>query len=153
MFSTYTRGGTLKVQQNITKGNIATMCHLLSNHKAYVNICEFAPEPITEGGIVYKFNETDTNNKWYKTVRFHYFPGESQYTWPRIGMDVMEQWNENSDVLFSKNNKIELFLKSFHGAPVFTQDELKIWEECFNQIGMKRIGRYPGKKRLITSLI
>ena len=93
MSSTYTRGGTLKVQRDITLNDIVIMCNLLSNHKAYANICKFEPEPITEGGIVYKFNETDTNNKWYKTVRFHYFPGESQYTWPWVNDDVMEDWN------------------------------------------------------------
>jgi hypothetical protein len=46
-------------------------------------------------------------------------------------------------------------LKSFHGAPLFTIDKLKVWEECFNQIGIGigigivNVGKYPSKKSLI----
>jgi hypothetical protein len=44
----------------------------------------------------------------------------------------------NDDIVFDKNYKFDTIIKSFHGAPVFTLDELKIWEECFNQIGVKK---------------
>ena len=54
------------------------------------------------------------------------------------------------DIIFDKNNKFTLFLKSFSGAPLFTLEELKIWEECFNQIGIIKVGKYPSKKSLIT---
>ena len=43
-----------------------------------------------------------------------------------------------------------MFLKSFNGAPLFTLEELKIWEECFNQIGIVKVAKYPTKKSLIT---
>jgi len=63
----------------------------------------------------------------------------------------MSEWSENNDIIFDENN----FLKSFHGAPLFTIDELKVWEECFNQIGIGigigivNVGKYPSKKSLI----
>ena len=50
--------------------------------------------------------------------------------------------------LQEKNKSISTFLKSFHGAPLFTLKELKLWEKCFNAIGLKRLGRYPRKKDL-----
>ena len=48
------------------------------------------------------------------------------------------------------NIKFTLFLKSFNGAPLFTLEELKLWEECFNQIDIVKIGKYPSKKSLIS---
>jgi len=61
----------------------------------------------------------------------------------------MSEWSENNDIIFDENNFFTIFLKSFHGAPLFTIDELKVWEECFNQIGIINVGKYPSKKSLI----
>ena len=52
--------------------------------------------------------------------------------------------------ILQKNTQFTIFLKSFHGAPLFTIDELKIWEKCFKQIGIVKIGKYPSKKDLYT---
>jgi hypothetical protein len=38
-------------------------------------------------------------------------------------------------------------LKSFNGAPLFTLEELKIWEEYFNLIGIVKISKNPTKKK------
>jgi len=65
----------------------------------------------------------------------------------------MTEWINNNDILLHANKKIRVFLKSFHGAPVFTIEELMIWEHCFDNIGLKRCTKYPSKKNLHTKLI
>ena len=148
MTATYTSGLTLKTERVITKKDIIAMCNLLNNKDEYLNLCTFEPEAITEGGIVFKFND-GFDNKWYKTVRLRVYSGNIKGKWYRINENVMSEWSENDDIIFDKNQKFTTFLKSFHGAPLFTLDELKIWEECFNKIGIIKVGRYPSKKSLI----
>lgn len=159
--STYTDGLTFKTEKVITKNDIINLCKLLNNREEYINICEFKPEDITEGGIVFKFKNA-LNEKWYKSVRLCVYSGISKAkgynicskgNWYLINENVMNEWNENNDIIFHANIKFPTVLKSFNGAPVFTLEELKIWEECFNQIGIKKIGKYPTKKSLITELI
>ena len=60
----------------------------------------------------------------------------------------MVKWLNNNDIVFNKDVRFYTFLKSFRDAPVFTQEELKVFEECFNKINVYRVGRMVGKKRL-----
>ena len=145
---TYTIGLTLKTERIITKDDIITMCQLLNSKDEYSNLCEFQPEGITEGGILFKFKD-HLPDTWYKSVRLCVRTGCSKGEWYWINDNVLSEWSKNNDIIFNKNNKFTLFLKSFNGAPLFTLDELKIWEECFNQIGIVKIGKYPSKKSLI----
>lgn len=145
---TYTIGLTLKTERIITKDDIITMCQLLNSKDEYSNLCEFQPEGITEGGILFKFKD-HLPDTWYKSVRLCVSTGCSKGKWYWINDNVLSEWSKNNDIIFNKNNKFTLFLKSFNGAPLFTLDELKIWEECFNQIGIVKIGKYPSKKSLI----
>ena len=142
---TYTPGLQLKCNKNITKNDIIYMCKLLNKKNEYLNLCEFKPEGITEGGIVFKFKEV-FDHKWYKSVRLCVNSGNSKGKWYWVNENVMTEWIENSDIIFNENSKFTIFLKSFHGAPLFTLDELKIWEECFNQIGIVKVGKYPSNK-------
>jgi hypothetical protein len=142
-------GLTLKTERIITKDDIITMCKLLDSKDEYSNLCEFQPEGITEGGILFKF-KGNLDNKWYKSVRLCVHYGVSKGKWYWINDNYLPEWSENDDIIFDKDNKFTLFLKSFNGAPPFTLEELKIWEECFNQIGIVKIGKYPSKKSLIT---
>ena len=145
---TYTSGFTLKTEKIITKNDIITMCNLLNNKDEYLNLCKFEPEGITEGGIIFKFND-GFDNKWYKTVRLRVYDGNIKGKWYWINENVMSEWHKNNDMIFDKNQRFTIFLKSFYGAPLFTIEELKLWEYCFNQIGIVRVGRYPSKKSLI----
>ena len=145
---TYTNGLTLKTERIITKDDIITMCKLLNSKDEYSNLCEFQPEGITGGGILFKFKNLD--NKWYKSVRLCVYHGVSEGKWYWINDNYLSEWTGNNDIIFDKNKKFTLFLKSFNGAPLFTLEELKIWEECFNQIGIVKTGKYPSKKSLIT---
>ena len=136
---TYTNGPTLKTERDIYKGDIINLCEILNNE--YDGCCEFQPERISEGGILYNFKDGTTG---YKSVRLYI------KRWGRIKDDVMSTWFENTDMLLDANTEINIFLKSFDGAPNFTIDELQIWERCFNQIGLKRVGKFPSKRKLNT---
>ena len=149
---TYTNGLTFKTTKDITKNDIINVCNLLNSRVEYSNLCEFQPEPICEGGIVFKFKQDNPDNKWYKTVRLGLGPCIIFPTrqWPWIDNDYLDKWTGSDDIIIDKNNKFETFLKSFDGAPPFTLNELKIWEECFNTIGIVKVGKYPSKKDLTT---
>jgi hypothetical protein len=143
---TYTLGLTLKCERTITKNDIITLCLLLNNKDEYKSLCEFQPEGKAEGGILFKFKDS-TNSSWYKSVRL--CVNQCNGKWYYVNENVASEWSGNNDVVFDKDSKFTIFLKSFHGAPLFTLGELKIWEECFNQIGIVKVGRYPSKRSLI----
>ena len=151
---TYTCGFTIKAERNVTKNDIITMCNLLNGKDEYSKLCDFIPEGITEGGILFRFNE-ECDKKWYKSVRFSgvdYRKVVGEWgNWDWVTENVMTDWYGNNDLVFPANIKITIFLKSFHGAPLFTLEELKIWDECFTQIGFKKIGKYPTQKNLSSN--
>tara|TARA_B110000967_G_C18326969_1_gene290203 strand:- start:27 stop:320 length:294 start_codon:yes stop_codon:yes gene_type:complete len=64
------------------------------------------------------------------------------------GFVVMSEWLENTDIIFAAKTKFYIYLKHLDGAPPFTIDELQIWEKCFNQIGVEKVGKYPSKREL-----
>jgi len=144
MESTYTDCYKVKTQQNITKNDIITLCNLLNEHPYYLNVCTFLPEKRVDGGIGFKFKDNQT---FYKAVRFCIL-SDKDAKWYFIKDNVLSEWTENSDIVFNTNKKFVPLLKSFYGAPLFTIEELKIWEQCFNQIGITRVGKYPTKKSL-----
>jgi hypothetical protein len=150
--STYNIGLSLKTERIITKNDIITMCNLLNSNCKYSNLCDFTPEAICEGGILYNFKD-EFDKEWYKSVRLCVNHNRANGNWYTITENVISEWTGNDDIIFQKNTKFTTFLKSFRGAPVFTLDELKIWEECFKQIGIIKIGKYPSKKSLCSNLI
>ena len=135
----YTHGYMLIAQTDIRKRDIILLCELLNDE--YENLCFFIPEAKSEGGIKYNF----INEGLYTAVRLGL---RNDKEWPWVNKDVMTEWKNNDDIILEKNKTISTFLKSFHGAPLFTLEELKLWEKCFNAIGLKRLGRYPRKKDL-----
>jgi hypothetical protein len=150
MEKTYGKGFSLKCNNIITKNDIINFCKLLNEKNEYKDKCEFKPEGISEGGIVFKFNNSE--NKWYKSVRLclnEYDDGRNRNgEWYWINDNVMDEWSDNNDIILKKNSKFHIFLKSFHGAPVFTLDELKIWEDCFNKIGISKTGKFPNMRKI-----
>lgn len=134
--NTYTSGYKLVAKRDIMKKDMITLCNRLNEH--YSN-ATFEPEPITDGGIVFKFKD---NTMWYKTMRI------SIKDYPWIPRNVLEEWVDNTDVLIAKESIMTTCLKAFDGAPSFTLEELKIWESCFDEIGLVRKSKYPTKKAL-----
>jgi len=155
IMTTNCHGFTVRTTRNITKGDMISLCNALHEN----DVCKFQPEPITEGGIMFIFQNPD-NFLYYKTVRFHLHnrplsqllthPEITDIDWPRVYGDVMEQWCNNDDIVFYKDSKIDLYLKSMHGAPVFTIRELKTWVTCLNQIGIVKTGKYPTQRSLVN---
>ena len=111
--TTYTNGLTLKTERTITKDDIITMCNLLNSNNEYSNLCEFQPEGITEGGIVFKFKDNFDSN-WYKSVRLQVNNGNTEGHWYWINDNVINEWTNNNDIIFDKNVHFTIFLKSFH---------------------------------------
>lgn len=163
--STYTNGLVLKTTQPVTKNDIITLCNLLNERDEYKDVCTFEPEPITEGGIVYRFNvRSPEQQRWYKSVRLgigncpvdrtgefsqrFLSQNRGKWDWIHHKTNVMEEWNLSKDIVYPEHEKFRTFLKSFRGAPAFTQEELKIWEECLACIGVQKVGKIPTKKDL-----
>ena len=184
---TYTSGMYLTATKDITKRDLVSLCKDLSSQNEGTGL-KFEPEPITEGGIVYKFHDNSPHGE-YKSIRmwfndpfikrnktfikFSSINGmnpwrvsdkflkklgvlhlkekqQSDFRWPSIKPNVMEEWENNEDIILHKGLSIETYLKAFHGAPVFTESELKIFCECAEKIGLKLDSKIPKDKDLIS---
>jgi hypothetical protein len=144
-------GFKVNTEKDITKDDIITICKLLNSIDQYSNSCEFVPAPTRRGGILYKFKHNqnkENDDKWYKAVRFgiNYTANPGKWYW--VNQNVMSEWSGNDDIIFNRDDKFSIDLMIYNGAPKFTLDELKMWEECFNEIGIVRVGKYPSKKSL-----
>jgi len=146
--TTNCHGFTVRTTRNITKGDMVSLCNTLNEN----DVCKFQPEPITEGGIMFIF-QNPVNFLYYKTVRFDIrkrplrqlltHPERTDTSWPWVSGDVMEQWCNNDDIVFYEGSNIDLNLKSMHGAPVFTIHELNSWVSYLDQIGIVKTGQIP----------
>ena len=104
---TYTLGLTLKTKQKITKNDIIILCNLLSNKDEYSNLCEFEPEGITEGGILFKFNKNNVDYKkeWYKSVRLCVRSARALLSeggagkWYWINEGTLAEWDGSDDII------------------------------------------------------
>jgi hypothetical protein len=74
----------------------------------------------------------------------------NHFNWPYVPVNVMEEWENNNDVILEAGLSIGTYLKAFHGAPVFTEDELKLFGECSEKIGLPVDSKYPKKKELVS---
>ena len=85
------------------------------------------------------------DNDYY--YRNGYSGMESFYTvW--INGNELEEWKNNEDILCNKDTIITTFLISFNGTQPYTIEELRLFERCFNQIGINVISKYPTIKSL-----
>jgi hypothetical protein len=123
----------VKTTRPITKDDMITLCHLLSQHLDY----EFMPDVI--GGIKYVSKRPET--LWYKSVIF-----DKPEPW--CVPDDVTHWHGDSGILFKEKCRIQLIMKFRHGAPAFLKTELMIWEKCFNEIGIVKVGYWPSMKKV-----
>lgn len=140
---------TLRTKHDICKGDMVVLCKCLNDE--FKGSCEFQPEGITEGGILYNFNDGTAG---YKSVRLCIGMNGSGGKWYWINHDkdvAMREWVDNTDIIYTANTKFCISLKNLYGAPPFTIEELQIWEKCFNQIGIVKVGKYPSKKKLLNN--
>ena len=144
--NTYCNGFELVSIKNISKKEFVELCNNLQkefNDYYDSNDYSFSPECITEGGIV--FNNFDEEDK-YKTMRITYsYSIDNLYGY--INNNIKDEWINDESILIDKDKYLRTFLKSSRNAPEWTNDELKIFEKCFNNIGLI-IYKLPTKKEL-----
>jgi hypothetical protein len=144
-FATRTRGLRFKVTRDLTKDGIMAACNALNDHPYFEGNVTFKPEGISEGGIQCCFSDAC----WYKTVRLCVGHNCSTGKWPWVDhQSALTDWQGNDQLIVEKGNTLDTFLKSYRGAPAFSLEELHAWEECLSVAGLKRVGRFPGKRRL-----
>ena len=78
----------------------------------------------------------------YKSMRIFIDMLETN-KWPSVGPNVMNEWKNNGSVIISEKKKIRTFLKANSYTPAWTSMELQLFEKCLNEIGFKKIGKYP----------
>lgn len=144
--NTYESGDEFFSTRVVYKGDIIDLCDLLKDNAMFRGICTFEPEPISEGGLIYRFiNPPD--KKWYKTVRLSHC-GILETKWPWIDENVMLLWRGNyQDIIFKSGATISTFLKAFGNAPSFTEEEKGVIEEAFRIIGLVKTVQKKKQRR------
>jgi len=178
---TYTQGFYLTARENITKASFIALCNELNSKNVDTGLT-FQPEPITEGGIIYR------NINGYKSIRIGFInpyikrnksfievhsvrgsnswrvsdkhlkklgvydivKSNTMFDWPIVLPNVMEDWVSNNDIILYAGFSVSTYLKAFEGAPVFTENELKIFGDCAEKIGLVVDSKYPKNKDIIS---
>jgi len=178
---TYTQGFYLTARENITKASLISLCNEL-NSKYVDTGLTFQPEPITEGGIVYRningyksirisfidpyikrnksfipAHSVRGNNAWgvsdkhlKKLGVYDIIKSNTMFDWPIVRPNVMEDWVSDNEIILYAGFSVRTYLKAFEGAPVFTENELKIFGDCSEKIGLVVDSKYQKNKDLIS---
>jgi len=92
----------------------------------------------------------NVSTKFLKKKELDHLVGKS-FSWQPIYDNVMELWENNNDVILEKGLTLKTYLKAFHGAPVFTENELKVFGECAERIGLNVDSKIPKNDKLIST--
>jgi hypothetical protein len=112
-----------------TTKDIVSVCALVSERLGWV--CE--PEPISEGGIIIS-GWSGKTDEMYKSIRL-FFNNEEE-RWPYIYAHTFQEWKDNEPIILRKKGlRIDTIVKSFHGAPFWTEMELRIFKDAIMSIG------------------
>ena len=117
--ATFVVGLSLRTTRAITSIDMTHFCSLLNARKEYAGVCTFFSD---HDSIVFKYCDPE----WYKVIEFN-----------------IRTWDIYADLKCAGNVSFITRLKAYDGAPLFTVDELRVWEECFAQIGILTYGRCP----------
>lgn len=144
MYVTCTDGFFIKSIKNISANDFYLLCHKLEyrfNHHFNTTDFKFVPESISEGGILFE-NFPNKKNNMYKSMRI-FIETLTDDHWPAIHSNILNEWENNNNKIISNKRKIRTFLKAYEGTPPWTIEELQIFEECFKEIGLLKVGKYP----------
>jgi hypothetical protein len=144
--TTCTYGFNVKCFNNITKGQFINICRSISAHFSYDQPIDMVPEPITEGGILFKgggYGHMYTTGMWYKTMRIRM----ENVRWPMIDETTINEWTDNNEILYPAGTKGTTFLKAFSYAPGWTFGELTIFRSVFEAYGIQ-VTKMPKKSAL-----
>lgn len=152
--NTYCPGFQLQAVSDVTRQDFVKLCDDLQikfNDYYKTDKYSFSPECITEGGIIFD-NFNSFNN--YKTMRVFFTDDTNTsrtgklYGW--INEKIKEEWMNDKSILIDKGSYIGTTLKSFGNAPQWTNNELKIFLNCFSNSGIV-LANLP-KKNLLKRL-
>ena len=151
---TYCSGFQLVAINNISKKEFVELCNNLQkefNNFYKSNDYSFSPECISEGGVI--FNNFNGDIDGYKSMRIFFTDKDGgmkiKSLYGFINNNIKNEWINDQSILIDKNKYLQTFLKSFGNAPKWTNDELKIFKKCFDNIGLV-IKKLPTKKELKT---
>jgi len=80
----------------------------------------------------------------------HLLEKKKDFHWPSVPFNVMEFWENNNEVILEQGLSLDTYLKAFRGAPVFTENELRVFGECAEKIGLKVVSKIPKDDQLIS---
>lgn len=136
---TYTHGFKYGFGDKITTKDIVYIIDELQD--AFSGNHKFVPERISEGGILFEEFPGKTESM-YKTFRFR-IQSPCVGKWPWIEDGTLDLWREQEPITIWENpsKKITLncasFLKSFDGAPLWTNEELDKFKNAFATVGIR----------------
>lgn len=136
-----TSGYKINPNHNFTKENLETLCSNLAAR--FYNTCEFKLSPSGDIEWVEFPGKTD---RMYKAMSISCENMYSTfYDYYKIDENIF-----NALTLITLENEIILntYLKAYRGAPCWSLNELRIFEEEFKKIGMTIVGKYPEKYHL-----
>jgi hypothetical protein len=146
---TYTEGPHILFNKSLTKNDYVLLCKELNTKfndyfKCKNDEYQFEPEAITEGGICF-VNFPGKTSKMYKSMRHSLYEREynplvtfrNNFKWPIIDPNVMDIWDEDYSELIGKGYYGFTFLKAFYGAPVWTLDEINLFQQVMKKYGVK----------------
>jgi hypothetical protein len=152
-FNTLNYGFKFACKRDITKQYFMDMCKELSVDFNLV----VEPEPITEGGFVFKYEDRDA----YKSMRFHtkvinelnHIQGDKFKIIKRdLGSSFpsvknIADWRYSNEIIFKEGTIVLTFLKSAGSASRWTRYELELCDAVFNKYGMECY-KYPPRNRI-----
>lgn len=149
---TYASGPMISSATPVTTKTMVRLIDALKHH--FGPGYEFAPEPISEGGIqmIHWPEQTDEPRGTFKTFRFHM---DSSQRWPWIGPETLSEWRDGRDEIIwdvrATPLKGSLFFKAFYGAPCWTQESIALIVKSLTEVGFKCAKKGMPTKRALVS--
>ena len=143
---TIKRGYDLQCMEQIDNNDIQKLLELLSTEfssNEYSLSLYWEP---TGSGIRFNFND---HTEWFKVIQLN-----TLWYNPELKLWVSENLFTKSGLLtlqtgivdrLESGKNIYTLLLSYNGAPLWTKEELELFEKCFNKINIHVISEYPKK--------
>ncbi len=145
---TYTDGATkIKVKAPITTKTIVDLINELQ--RRFGPAYKFAPESISKGGILMT-EWPEQIPKAYETFRFHFeHQNNADGQWPWVKDETLNIWGNNLPEVIWQPYDVKkpmigsIFLKAFHGASPWTQNEVEMIIEAMQAVGFQCTAKWP----------
>ena len=131
-------GCLIRVKQNVTKGNIASLCQNLALRFGVGHT--FSPLDRVEGGIAWEMWPGKENGQ-FKSLRFC-VNGSGRQMWPYVGQDCSSSWQNSEDVAIQcdtdtidgrRFKRRHVHISSYDHNAAWTRKEWNIFKQCLNK--------------------